>query len=124
MFMAAIRSELPDTIGFAYFSGSWKSNQKIGGDDEEHDAFGWSAGRTCGNGWNTGGSDRLCVSKPGEYDARRLRSQREIIRDVMQSARMRDMVDAGRVEAVTRYGEASISAQLRHLPARGERRVT
>jgi hypothetical protein len=55
-------------------------------------------------------------SKPGEYDARRLRSQREIIRDVMQSAAdCETWLTLGELRAVTRYGEASISAQLRHL---------
>ncbi len=54
--------------------------------------------------------------RSGEYDARRLRSQREIIRDVMLAA-----TDCGtwltlaELRALTRYGEASISAQLRHL---------
>lgn len=58
-----------------------------------------------------------CVrSKPGEYDARRLRSQRDIIRDVMLSAaECETWLTLGELRAVTRYGEASISAQLRHL---------
>jgi hypothetical protein len=52
----------------------------------------------------------------GEYDARRLRSQREVIRDVMLSATDCDTwLTLGELRAVTRYGEASISAQLRHL---------
>lgn len=52
----------------------------------------------------------------GEYDARRLRSQREIIRDVMLSAAECDTwLTLGELRALTRYGEASISAQLRHL---------
>ncbi|MGH9679857.1 MAG: hypothetical protein ACRD4Y_07885, partial [Candidatus Acidiferrales bacterium] len=52
----------------------------------------------------------------GEYDARRLRSQREIIRDVMISAADCDAwLTLGELRALTRYGEASISAQLRHL---------
>jgi hypothetical protein len=56
------------------------------------------------------------ASKPGEYDARRLRSQREIIRDVMVSAADCKMwLTLGELRALTRYGEASISAQLRHL---------
>jgi hypothetical protein len=55
-------------------------------------------------------------SKPGEYDARRLRSQREIIRDVMISAAdCETWLTLGELRALTRYGEASISAQLRHL---------
>jgi hypothetical protein len=54
--------------------------------------------------------------KPGEYDARRLRSQREIIRDVMISAAdCETWLTLGELRALTRYGEASISAQLRHL---------
>jgi hypothetical protein len=52
----------------------------------------------------------------GEYDARRLRSQREIIRDVMLSAADCEMwLTLGELRALTRYGEASISAHLRHL---------
>ena len=54
--------------------------------------------------------------KTGEYDARRLRSQREIIRDVMLSAaNCEAWLTLGELRALTRYGEASISAQLRHL---------
>jgi len=54
--------------------------------------------------------------RPGEYDARRLRSQREIIRDVMLSAGdCETWLTLGELRALTRYGEASISAQLRHL---------
>jgi hypothetical protein len=54
--------------------------------------------------------------KPGEYDARRLRSQREVIRDVMLAATDCDTwLTLGELRALTRYGEASISAQLRHL---------
>jgi len=56
------------------------------------------------------------ASKQGEYDARRLRSQREIIRDVMVSAAdCETWLTLGELRALTRYGEASISAQLRHL---------
>jgi hypothetical protein len=52
----------------------------------------------------------------GEYDAQRLRSQREIIRDVMLSAAACDTwLTLGELRALTQYGEASISAQLRHL---------
>jgi len=60
---------------------------------------------------------RACMaSTPGEYNARRLRSQREIIRDVMLSAAgCETWLTLGELRAVTRYGEASISAQLRHL---------
>jgi hypothetical protein len=54
--------------------------------------------------------------RAGEYDARRLRSQREIIRDVMISAAdCETWLTLGELRALTRYGEASISAQLRHL---------
>jgi hypothetical protein len=56
------------------------------------------------------------VVKSGEYDARRLRSQREVIRDVMLAAADCDTwLTLGELRALTRYGEASISAQLRHL---------
>src|SRR6202022_4959800 len=56
------------------------------------------------------------VVKRGEYDARRLRSQREVIRDVMLAAADCDTwLTLGELRALTRYGEASISAQLRHL---------
>lgn len=56
------------------------------------------------------------VSTPGVYDARRLRSLREIIRDVMLSAaECETWLTLGELRALTRYGEASISAQLRHL---------
>ena len=56
------------------------------------------------------------ASTPGEYDARRLRSQRDIIRDVMLSAAdCETWLTLGELRALTRYGEASISAQLRHL---------
>ena len=56
------------------------------------------------------------VVKPGVYDARRLRSQREVIRDVMLAATDCDTwLTLGELRGLTRYGEASISAQLRHL---------
>jgi hypothetical protein len=56
------------------------------------------------------------ATKAGEYDARRLRSQREIIRDVMVSAAdCETWLTLGELRALTRYGETSISAQLRHL---------
>src|SRR6202011_4898132 len=52
----------------------------------------------------------------GEYDARRLRSQREVIRDVMLAAADCDTwLTLGELRTLTHYGEASISAQLRHL---------
>ena len=63
--------------------------------------------------------DDVCASasgRRGEYDLRRLRSQREVIRDVMLSAAGRETwLTLAELRAVTRYGEASISAQLRHL---------
>ena len=56
------------------------------------------------------------LPKTGEYDARRLRSQREIIRDVMISAaECETWLSLAELRAITQYGEASISAQLRHL---------
>lgn len=51
----------------------------------------------------------------GECDAR-LRSQRDIIRDVMLAAAdCATWLTLGELRALTHYGEASISAQLRHL---------
>jgi len=56
------------------------------------------------------------TAKHGEYDARRLRSQREVIRDVKLAAADCDTwLTLSELRALTRYGEASISAQLRHL---------
>jgi hypothetical protein len=56
------------------------------------------------------------VVRRGEYDASRLRSQRDVIRDVMVAATDCDTwLTLGELRALTRYGEASISAQLRHL---------
>jgi hypothetical protein len=56
------------------------------------------------------------VEMPGVYDARRLRSQRDVIRDVMLSAAdCETWLTLGELRALTKYGEASISAQLRHL---------
>ena len=56
------------------------------------------------------------TTRSGEYDARRLRSQREVIRDVMLAAADCDTwLTLSELRALTRYGEASISAQLRHL---------
>jgi len=56
------------------------------------------------------------TSRHGEYDARRLRSQRDIIRDVMLAAAdCNTWLTLSELRALTRYGEASISAQLRHL---------
>lgn len=63
--------------------------------------------------------EKVCASassKDGVYDARRVRSQREIIRDVMLAAAdCETWLTLGELRALTRYGEASISAQLRHL---------
>jgi hypothetical protein len=56
------------------------------------------------------------AAKPGEYDARRLRSQRDVIRDVMLAAAdCATWLTLAELRALTRFGEASISAQLRHL---------
>lgn len=56
------------------------------------------------------------VQMRGAYDARRLRSQRDVIRDVMLSAaECETWLTLGELRALTKYGEASISAQLRHL---------
>lgn len=50
------------------------------------------------------------------YDARRLRTQREVVRDVMLAAADSDTwLTLDELRALTRYCEASISAQLRHL---------
>lgn len=64
------------------------------------------------------------------YDARhedvRLRTQREVIRDVMLSAaECGAWLTLKELAGITRYGEASISAQLRHLrkPAFGGQAV-
>lgn len=52
----------------------------------------------------------------GFYDAKRLRSQRDVIRDVMLSAAECDTwLTLAELRELTHYGEASISAQLRHL---------
>jgi hypothetical protein len=52
----------------------------------------------------------------GIYDARRLRSQRDVIRDVMLAAADCDTwLTLAELRALTHYGETSISAQLRHL---------
>ena len=56
------------------------------------------------------------VVRSGVYDAMRLRSQREVIRDVMLAAADCDTwLTLAELRTLTRYGEASISAQLRHL---------
>jgi hypothetical protein len=87
-----------------------------------------SGGNFCGSGIDAGkaaaadlsripeGIRASAASRAGEYDARRLRSQREIIRDVMLSAAdCETWLTLGELRVLTRYGEASISAQLRHL---------
>jgi hypothetical protein len=78
-----------------------------------------ASGQRNGNSEMAGIPDGVIASglpRLGEYDARRLRSQREIIRDVMLSAAdCETWLTLGELRAVTRYGEASISAQLRHL---------
>jgi hypothetical protein len=49
------------------------------------------------------------TTRSGEYDARRLRSQREVIRDVMLAAADCDTwLTLSELRALTRYGEASI----------------
>ena len=56
------------------------------------------------------------AANPGEYDGRRLRSQRDVIRDVMLAAAdCATWLTLAELRALTRFGEASISAQLRHL---------
>ena len=55
-------------------------------------------------------------AKRGLYDAQRLRSQRDVIRDVMLAAsECGSWLTLAELRALTHYGEASISAQLRHL---------
>jgi len=62
------------------------------------------------------GVQASAVRGTGPYDARRLRSQMEIIRDVMLSAADCDSwLTLDELRKLTRFGEASISAQLRHL---------
>ena len=51
-----------------------------------------------------------------QLDGARLRTQRELIREVMLSAaECEAWLTLREIAAITRYGEASISAQLRHL---------
>jgi hypothetical protein len=54
---------------------------------------------------------------PGRFYGRDLmRTQLEVVRDVMQSAADCDAwLTLTEISRITRYGEASISAQLRHL---------
>jgi hypothetical protein len=84
---------------------------------ENFSGGGMDAGKAATNVSRIPEKVRACVElKSGEYDARRLRSQREIIRDVMLSAAdCETWLTLGELRALTRYGEASISAQLRHL---------
>jgi hypothetical protein len=50
------------------------------------------------------------------YDRETMRTQLEVVRDVMQSAAECDAwLTLTEISRITRYGEASISAQLRHL---------
>ena len=90
-----------------------------GGDALPEAACGLSAANAAGRTSLPAIPDRVRASashQPGEYDARRLRSQREIIRDVMLSAAdCETWLTLGELRALTHYGEASISAQLRHL---------
>ena len=66
--------------------------------------------------WIPEGVRASVARTPGVYDARRLRSQRDVIRDVMLSAaECETWFTLGELRALTQYGEASISAQLRHL---------
>ena len=60
---------------------------------------------------------RATVNKTdGEYSAHSLRTQCEVIRDVMLAANECDTrLTLAELRSLTRYGEASISAQLRHL---------
>lgn len=48
------------------------------------------------------------------YDEARLRTQLEVVRDVMLDA-AGEWLTLGEIEERTGYGQASISAQLRHL---------
>ena len=58
----------------------------------------------------------LLPTKGGMYDAMRLRSQRDVIRDVMlAAAESGTWLTLAELRAMTQYGEASIPAQLRHL---------
>jgi hypothetical protein len=54
---------------------------------------------------------------PGRIHSRDpMRTQLEVVRDVMQSAAQCDAwLTLTEISRITRYGEASISAQLRHL---------
>lgn len=58
----------------------------------------------------------------GYYDAERLRTQRDIIRDkLLTASRSGNWLTLGELQLFSGFGEASISAQLRHLrkPAAG-----
>jgi biotin operon repressor len=56
------------------------------------------------------------IGRPREYDASRLRSQRDVIRDTLISSANSDAwVTLAELRELTRFSEASISAQMRHL---------
>jgi hypothetical protein len=93
-------------------SGRLELDKNCGQQDREEIAIG---PEECGEGLPARVRATVVV-KSREYDARRLRSQREVIRDVMLAAADCDTwLTLAELRAVTRYGEASISAQLRHL---------
>ena len=59
---------------------------------------------------------RAAESGVGAYTARRVRNQRDVIRDVLLAAAGCDTwLTLEELRAVTKYGAASISAQMRHL---------
>jgi hypothetical protein len=98
--------------------GERNRNRKLGhGGDAPHLGSASGAGATLARAAEFPASVRESVAaRRGEYDARRLRSQRDVIRDVMLAAADCDTwLTLGELRALTRYGEASISAQLRHL---------
>jgi len=101
--------------------GRTAKKERILGDDDVKDCNQQAVQRREIGFEESGGDLPACVRasvavKRGEYDARRLRSQREIIRDVMLAATDCDTwLTLGELRALTHYGEASISAQLRHL---------
>jgi hypothetical protein len=90
-----------------------------GGERPKKTSAGQAGGASGAPGWASPLAEKIHQSagvNSGQYDARRLRSQREIIRDVMLAAADCDTwLTLGELRALTRYGEASISAQLRHL---------
>jgi hypothetical protein len=68
-------------------------------------------------GWGREVTMRRMKKAPGEHARRTtLRTQREVLRDVMLSARgCGAWLTLHELASLTHYGEASISAQLRHL---------